>query len=336
MIKRYPEIADSIAKMMATLPSDRRLPGSALLAQKFGVNQRTIMKALKLLTEKDLVVIRGTSGVFPVGKNISVKKNSGIIAVVGVATHAELAGFVREKLAASGYRSVFLDFDPEVFEENPAFVQNFPVDGFLFRFSKNFNLKVEQHLLEIHVPFVLLNRPSGARMTDSSNNDIRTGWTLVLNHLREKGCRRIAFLEEKASPGYERYEDNIQGIFREILGDDLFGGKCFFLEQGRNPVKAVSAVNAFLKLSEGPDAIVTGSSWLASLLHRKFPQPRSFIIGASWDGNDPPPPELFCAFHDTHDRVGWALDRLLLRISGNNQPFEQHVSPVRIQIPDTW
>ncbi len=336
MIKHYPEIADSIAKMAAPLPSDRRLPGSAVLARKFDVNQRTIMKALHLLAEKNLVVIRGTSGVFPVHKNISVRKQSGIIAIVGVASHTELAGFVREKLAASGYRPVFLDFDPEVFEENPAFVLNFSVDGFLFRFSRNFNLKIEKHLSEIHVPFVLLNLPSGVKLTDSSANDLRTGWELILNHLREKGYRRIVFLEEKAALGYERYEEYIRKIFREVLGDDLSDGKCFFLEQGKDPAKVLGTVNALLTLPEGPDAIVTGSGWLATLLLRKFPQPRSFVIGASWDGNDPPPPELFCAFHDTHDRVGWALDRLLLRISGDNQPSEHHVSPVRIQIPGTW
>lgn len=334
MLKRYPEVAAMIAEMVTEMPPEKRLPGSALLAERFGVNQRTVMKALHLLAAKNLVVIRGTGGVYPVKKSVPSRRRSGIIAVVGVASDTELAGFIREKLSDSGYRPVFLDFDPEVFEENPAFVLNFPADGFLFRFSTNFNLRIEKHLSDIHMPFVLLNSHDEYEFADSSSNDLRKGWKLLLSYLVEQGCRKIAFIEGKPAPGYEKYEEHIQQIFSEQLGDSLFGGKCFFLDYGQDTVKLFDIlVDEFLKLEDPPDAIVTGSGVLANFLLAKFPEPHSFYIGASWDSNSLPPPGFLCAFHDSHDRAGWALDRLILRIDGDTRPWEHHISPVRLQIP---
>ena len=54
MQKRYPEIADQIAREYLTGTSPDRLPGSARLADRFGVNQRTVMRALQLLEKKNL------------------------------------------------------------------------------------------------------------------------------------------------------------------------------------------------------------------------------------------------------------------------------------------
>ena len=333
MQKRYPEIADLIAREYLTGTSSDRLPGSARLADRFGVNQRTVMRALQLLEKKNLVTICGTSGVYPAREQKPVCKRNGILVIVGVGSTSELAGFIREKLATTGFRPVFLDFSPEVFEENPAFVRNFSADGFLFRFSKNFNLEIEKYLCDLKIPYVLLNRGNGTRQIDSSSNDLEMGWALILDHLLKQGCRRIMFLDNKSF--LPQYEERLQEIFRTRLGDRLFGGKCFFTDCCRNPEKTINAlVDELPKLPEPPDAIVTGSGWLAIALLKAFPPPRRFLIGASWDGNDLPPRDLLCAFHDAHDRVGWALDRLILRISGDTQPSEHHISPVRIQIPE--
>ena len=113
MQKRYPEIAELIAReyLTGTLPG--RLPGSARLADRFGVNQRTVMRALQLLEKKNLVTICGTSGVYPAREQKPVCKRNGILVIVGVGSTSELAGFIREKLATTGFRPVFLDFSPE-------------------------------------------------------------------------------------------------------------------------------------------------------------------------------------------------------------------------------
>ena len=335
MLKLYPEIAEKIAAIAADTPQEKRLPGSAVLAERFGVNQRTVMKAFHLLAEKNLVEIRGTKGIFPVKKGEPERKHSGIIAIVGVSSNTELADFIRKKLASSEFHPIFLDFAPEVFEENPAFVLNFPVDGFLFRFSRNFNLRIEKHLSNIHMPFVLLNPHDKEEFADSSMNDFQNGWKMLLEHLMEKGCRQIAFVDKKSAPGYERYEEYIQQIFSEQLGSRLFGGKCFFIDCDNESAELLNVfVNKLLKLENPPDAIVTGNGYFAIFLLHKFPAPRHFHIGASWDDNRLPPPDLLCAFHDNHDRANWALDQLILRISGDTRPLEHHVSPVRLQVPD--
>ena len=334
MQKRYPEIADLITREYLTGGTSKRLPGSARLATRFGVNQRTVMRAFQLLAKKNLVNICGTSGIYPIRNQDTVCKRTGILVIVGVGSTSELAGFIKEKLATTGFRPVFLDFSPEVLEENPAFVRNFSADGFLFRFSSSFNLEIEKYLCDLKVPYVLLNRGHETRQIDSSSNDLEMGWALVLDHLLKQGCRRILFLDDKSC--LPTYEDKIQKIFQKRLGDRLFGGKCFFMDCEHDPGKKINAwVRELLELSEPPDAIVTGSAWFALKLLKAFPQPRRFKIGASWDDNDLPPRELLCAFHDTHDRVGWALDRLILRISGDTQPSEHHISPVRIQIPES-
>ncbi len=333
MQRRYPEIADLIAREILPSSSGGRLPGSARLSARYGVNQRTIMKAYHLLEEKNLVSIRGTSGVYSTRSDQKIGKRNGILVIVGVGSTTDLAGFIRTKLAATSFRPVFLDFPPEVFEEYPAFVRNFSSDGFLFRFSTNYNMKIEQYLSQLKVPYVLLNHCNMAKGIDLSSNDLETGWSLVLDHLLKQGCRQILFLDDRTT--FPEYEKRIQDFFHQKLGDHLFGRKCFFINCRQNPEQTIDTILAELqKWSDPPDAIVTGSGWLALELLKKLSPQRQIKIGASWDANNLPPPNLLCAFHDVHDRVGWALDRLILRISGVPSPVEHHVSPVRIQIPE--
>ena len=115
---------------------------------------------------------------------------------------------------------VFIDFDAELFKENPQLLLNYPVQGFYFRFG---SLRKEQCLIlhKHHIPFSCCSKQYLDPKADYVDCDHKKGMAHLIRYLYAMGHRRIAYLEFERVAEYREYLNMMEGIFREELKEDF-------------------------------------------------------------------------------------------------------------------
>ena len=337
----YIEIAQAIAQEIRNRTWTECLPGKNLLAQTYQVNPRTILKALKILEEQELIRIEPARGCFIRKKEE--RPNTADKTVAIVETEGQ-GSFQRKqahyqffsKIAASyGYKAVFIGFDAALFQENPHLLLNYPVQGFYFRFG---SLRQKQRLVlhEHHIPFSCCSKQYLDPLADYADCDHEKGIPLLLRYLKEMGHRRIAYLEFERIVDYRKYLDTMKEIFQNELKED-FDPELFMIldipfearqdqEFMRKNIRKV--LLHLLRQKEAPSVIVCNHFFLSYMSQElkgliKIPEELSLAF-IGYDVNDEDP--FYTGISYNLGKIDTcAFECLLKRLTGQCSPEPQHI-----------
>ena len=235
----YCEVAQWITREITSGEWTFRLPGKNILANKYHVNPRTVMKALKILEQQGKIEIEPARGCFIRKRNEYNRPEKKVVAVVSRKFYYTAENIHQEKLFYTriadeyGYQVVFIGFEEDLFQSNRQLILNFPVQGFYFQAG---TLRSEQRqVLNSHqIPFVCSTRQYGEPPVDFADCDHRAGIHLLLDHLKRQGHHYIAFLEFTRSRDYLQYLDMIRNYFIQELRQDFRQGLFFPLDVSNN------------------------------------------------------------------------------------------------------
>ena len=199
-----------------------RLPGVHKLAELLGANHITVRKALELLVEKGRLEVIPSRGTFVVEK-AKRARNHHVIGFVGVTAtinaRETLFSELNERYSSTGYRMMCLENNPKLFFENPRLLLQFPVDGYIFCGS-SLNRRIMLVLLEEGIPVISTINTNFPEINHVGLDHFE-GYVRALRVLRERGCRRIAFLGYERDGDFKNYTDDIREVFLAELGKDF-------------------------------------------------------------------------------------------------------------------
>lgn len=316
-----------------------KLPGTRTLSKMFHVHHVTLSKALHLLEDKGIITIYPASGIYVVPKNPPRQKHN-VIAIVGI-SNQEL--YLKEKfvelekyLHARKYNLIAISFDSHIFKDNQKILLNFPVDGFLFRFS---SLRNEQRLMleNENIPFVSCARRKDLPHIPQTDCDHDYGYGLMLDKLIGLGHKHIAFCEYSRIPEYQSYLDGICTLFKNKLGNN-FSEEYFFTKEsseklyesfGEDYIKVYmdAAIKHFMSLPQPPTAIIAPLPMcrkLIPLLKKQglqVPQDIS-IMAMSYKYEHRYNPEISSIVFDENEMIFWGAQHLLNKLENPALPPE--------------
>ncbi len=350
MLPIYKKISDQLEQYISDNAITGRMPGIIRLSDELGLNRVTLAKAVRELERRGVVTICGTKGTF-VNDKVKKRTTYRVLALVGCASTQQgdnrLLGHLNGISRPLGYQIIGISFEEQLFRENPGFLLNFPVDGFIFRMS---SLRSEQEaiLRREDIPVV-----SGAYrvncpwldMTDCSHEE---GYRKLLKYLKLQGHRRIAFVEFDRISEYRHYLEKVRAIFQEYLGSDydprLFHyegdsvalyqefGEQYCDEFGKQVMKKL------FSRANPPTAVVAPTD-IAWGLHRQMtaagwdiPGDVS-ICGIGYETFGDEYKDMTLLVYSEKEMLEWALQRLLLRIQkGNELPGESYFQEPALKI----
>ena len=265
----YCEVARWITREISSGEWTTRLPGKNVLAKKYHVNPRTVMKALKTLEQQGKIEIEPARGCFIRKRSEYYRSEKKIVAVVSRKFYYTAENIHQERLFFTqiadeyGYQVEFIGFEEALFQSNRQLILNFPVQGFYFQAG---TLRTEQRqVLNSHqIPFVCSTRQYGTPPADFADCDHKEGFHILLNHLKQQGHRYIAFLEFSRTRDYQQYLDMIRGYFIQELHQN-FRPELFFPldvsnnESGNRKImldQILKALKHLFMQTEPPSAIV--------------------------------------------------------------------------------
>ena len=217
----YKEVAEKILEYIRKDQITGRIPGMLKFAEILHVHHKTVKKAVHFLVEKGILEVRGTSGTYLREKK-SIRPKRNIIGVVGISVGPLTEVFLRplrKKAEENNYSLMTIEFNSALFRENRMILQNFPLDGILFRGSSLLKEQF-QFLIRDKIPFSAAV-PSLTKYCDVVEFDHAAGYGELLKQLKGMGYRRIAFIEFARLPEYRYYIKTIRRVFMEVLQEDF-------------------------------------------------------------------------------------------------------------------
>ncbi len=194
MEAKYLGLAEELESKIDSRTWKHRLPGVATLSREFGVNTRTVSRALKVLSQKGKIEIRPSSGAYVHPRRQG--RRYGAIAVLGLLhsnkTTAELVA-IEEQAKAKNYHVINVEHSCEIFKSKPDILLDLPVDGFIFTNSIVTN-DIANDLKRRGIPFISINRISDVEGINWVDFHHENAHTEMLNHLLSLGHRRIAYV----------------------------------------------------------------------------------------------------------------------------------------------
>lgn len=195
-----------------------RLPGIRKFASSLGVHPVTLRKALRNLERKQLVTVCDRRGTFV--STCPRRPEYRTIMFVNGSSLVTRMPRVLEMLKMRRFKHLALFFQEEQFWDNPGFLRNFPVDGFVFTLSSLYAPTVSR-LQAANIPFVSTD---GWREPDEISFvsvDNHLAITTMLKKLRERGHRKVAFFNSPRTPEYQFFLEEVRHSFEEIFGEDF-------------------------------------------------------------------------------------------------------------------
>ena len=348
MIAIYHKICDQLETYIADNQITGRMPGILKLSDELGLNRVTLGKAFRELERRGVVTICGTKGTF-VNKTITKRTKHRVIALVGITGNQMdnlLLSHLNVLTQPDGYRVIGISFEQKMFQENPAFLLNFPVDGFIFRWS---SLRREQQeiLRRENIPAVSGSYKLDVPWLDMTDCDHETGYAMLFRHLRALGHRRIAFAEFGRGEEYQHYLERIKLFYRKNQGND-YEPELFYCrgiapdmyEKYGEKYREVYARQIFEYLfsrKEPPTAIIAPSDICHALIREmtskgyRIPEDVSIAeVRTERFGNELS--ELTALLYSEHEMMEWALKRLLLRLQDSELAVECYFQKPQLKI----
>ena len=335
----YKETAEKILDHIRQNQYTGRIPGMLKFAQLLCCHHKTVKKAVHFLVEKGILEVRGTSGTFVrEKKNKRPKRN--IIGIVGISVGPLTEDFLRPlriKAEESNYSLMTIEFNGTLFRENRTILQNFPLDGILFRGSSLLKEQF-QYLIRDRIPFTAAV-PSLTKYCDVVEFDHAAAYGKLLKELQAKGYKRIAFIEFARPPEYRYYIKNIRKVFMEILQEDfdsalfhiLESSLCYINNYGRNAGERflTDAARYFSAMEEPPEILISPVQSTFSPAE-KVPGCQYVFVGNMEQSY---PENCGMMKFDEKERLLQGHSFLIRRCEGENSPYHNvKLPPSRIDL----
>lgn len=319
-----------------------KLPGTRTLSKIFKVHHVTLSKALHLLETEGFVTFNGTSGIY-VTQHEAAKTHYHALAMVGCNMEyswtRKILTDIRKELSDFSYDLLGITFEKELFLNNKKILFNFPVDGFIFRFS---SLRNEQAklLMQAKIPFVACARRKDLPEIDQTDCDHDYGYGLLLDKLIKLGHRKIAFCEFGRVPEYQRYLKDIYNLFKEKLGSDFNSDYFYVRETGLElwekygeeywNIYPTRAVEHFLSLKEPPTALIAPAPLFRRIYNilsdKKIRIPEDIsMMCMSYTDEKLPETDVSGIVYDEKKRLTWAVMRVAEKIKNPDLPAAQYL-----------
>lgn len=188
---KYRQLAETLKGRLLTYPNGRRLPSVRMLMKRLQVSQRTVMSALRVLEEEELISCRPGSGIYRSDTN-----RSRVISFCRPLTPGTDADQKECSLMAGcerrGWTLTVHRFKPS---EVDVFAEDAQADGFVIMPEMiTFHSPLLLRILENNIPRVVLGRDTGNIHLDFVSGDNAMTLTEVMRGLTARGHRRIAYL----------------------------------------------------------------------------------------------------------------------------------------------
>lgn len=178
--------------------------------------------------------------------------------------YTTLARGAEDAATKNGFRLLFGNTD-ESLDKEGEYVQTIlstRVDGVLVAPAGDPSLPNLELLNQHQVPFVLLDREVPGMERDVVLGDSKEGGRRLVEHLVERGHRRIAMINGSSSVSSARLR--LQGYREAMKLNDLPYGEEHIYETSFGPRSDLSGIEAWLEgMKEMPTAIVAGNNVLA-------------------------------------------------------------------------
>ncbi len=200
---KYEMVVDELRKLIGDGVYSDRLPSVRTMAGEFGVDTRTVLKAVELLEQERLVHTDGTRGIKVCNRD-NRKPRSGIINLVHPMLNVA-GGPEKDLLVQSLFKTlertdcrVILTMQCERIMDDPAYWANNNFDGYIFLYgNEKRNLEAHKILTRLQLPAVYTNRAfSDQTVYDWVDFDNLSMMNTLFDLLLRSGHRRIAYLED--------------------------------------------------------------------------------------------------------------------------------------------
>ncbi len=348
---KFPLLSKRLSESILSGKLKGKLPGVHLLAQEYGVNARTISKAMEELERQGLVRLSGRRGTFALPPKER-RARTKTIAVVSLILHqgrtSPVAALLEDKARENGDRVTSLVYHSrQALADHHDFITSLAADGFIFT-NSSLDLKLAQKLQEKDIPFVSVNRADFIPDLNWVDTDNVGGLREGLLALARLGHKRIGFFtmhspvdrpfslaelrdvyESALKPmGLSRPElfvslDQEEMISRyDEKADEMAAGECWTaLFSGRIPpptallVTSTDLGRAFLKLFSEKKV--------------RIPEDLSFLVSSGED-NDPKDGFLSIIDNPVREKFEIALSRLQTLIRTRDREATSLVIPRKL------
>lgn len=207
---KYQQLADTLRERLRTHPNGNKLPSVRVLMKRFQVSQHTVMSALALLKQEDLIASRHGSGNYR-----SQSERSPVIAYCrphspgSALDHKE-----RNLILACERRGWTLEVHRFQASQVDYFAEDIHADGFVIDPPMiTFNSPLMTRIMTNNIPRVALGRDTGSIGMDYVVGDNTRAMTEIIKGLMARGHRRIALLVSE--PRFIEIEEGIR-VFSHI------------------------------------------------------------------------------------------------------------------------
>lgn len=256
---KYDKLCEQLERMIRDGAFGNQLPGIHKLARQLDANHITVRKALELLIDRGLLEVIPSRGTF-VREQEKAVRNFHVIGCIGVCCDSQIREMVfnrqNELMRESGYKILDISASAKIFWENPRLLLQFPVDGYIF-FGSSLTREIMRLLIDNGIPLISTINSNFPEI-NQVGMDHFTGYAEALRILKQRGCRRIAFLGYQRHGDFQNYIEDIRGIFLQELGS-AFEPRLF---------SVYDATDYFLRHGEEYHQVIAGecvSSWRNSL-----------------------------------------------------------------------
>ncbi len=279
---KYEIVVDELKKLIGDGIYRDRLPSVRTMAGEFGVDTRTILKAVELLEQERLVHTDGTRGI-KIRHTNSRKPKSGIINIVhpmiianGGSENDLLIHSLLRQLEATNYRAI-ISMQCEKTMNDPVYWAGNNFDGYIFIYGREKeNLPAHRILSKLQLPAVYTSQIfSDQVICDWVDFDTLTAMKKLLDELLRAGHRRIAYLDDyKSAYSFRQRVELFQNFMAEhelnfpeylcngeldgnIYRDDILAmRRDFVAKSARNLLKARRPPTAVFLFDLNPEPLV--------------------------------------------------------------------------------
>lgn len=262
---KYLEISKALEESIARGDYQERLPGVRILAAEFGVNPRTISRALELLINRGVVLPDGNRGCLLAASQQARPRQTGNViiysnnpVVFDVSYPQNLFGGLVTGMESYGLKPIFMSSSNGRLIDDVEFWLSCRVDGFIFVFS-SFRQEIASQMALRRIPVVAANRMPEELKISWTDFDHEKAVEDMLEHLIRQGHRRIGLVNKKHY--YSFVKEHFERAYRKTMQRHrLYDPRLFhYLESGEDEQGEVTAgVTRMMALPNPPTAILCG------------------------------------------------------------------------------
>lgn len=260
---KYLEIAKALEEAIGRGDYRERLPGVRILAAEFGVNPRTVSRALEILSNRGAVLPDGNRGCLLPEPHHPRRRTGNVIiysnnpVVFDARSPRNLFNGLIAGMEEYGLKPIFMSSADNRLTDDVEFWLSCRVDGFIFVYS-SFRQEIASRMALRRIPVVAANRMPDSLKISWVDFDHEKAVEDMLELLIRRGHRRIALLN-KMHP-YTFVRGHFEQAYRKTMQRHrLYDPQLFcYLETPDDQAEVAAHVGRIMALPNPPTAILCG------------------------------------------------------------------------------